>query len=190
MMQQATYLELRRLENMIQKKNHTDTNIFTKLMSMDDATWERHANPKSVWTRVVTGIPVIFMSIWSINSLGWWSLIIISISVFWLWINPRLFSPPDSTNNWASKVTFGERVWLNRSKYPIPAHHIKWANFLSIIAGIGFLIGIIGAFLNMLLPAIAGGLISWFGKMWFCDRMVWLFEDMKDSHAEYKSWLK
>ena len=171
-------------------QKRTENNLFTKLMSMDDTTWERHASPISVWTRVVTGIPVTFAAAWSIKPFGWWSLVIISISVFWLWLNPRLFSPPHNTDNWASKVTFGERVWLNRSKAPIPEHHAKWAIFLSIIGGIGFVVGIIGAFLNLLLPTIAGGLISWFGKMWFCDRMVWLYEDMKNLNTEYKSWLK
>ncbi|MCP4612441.1 MAG: hypothetical protein GY845_27400 [Planctomycetes bacterium] len=175
---------------MDQKEDSTEKKFFTSLMSMDDATWERHASPMSVWTRVVTGIPVIFAATWSIKPFGWWSLIIIFISVLWLWLNPRLFSPPSNTNNWASKVTFGERVWLNRSKYPIPKHHGQWANFLSIAAGVGFFIGIIGAFLNNPLPAVTGGLISWFGKMWFCDRMVWLYEDMKDSNTKYASWLK
>lgn len=175
---------------MNQSKPQIDQNIFTKLMSMNEATWERHANPLSVWTRVITGLPVMLLAVWSMKPLGWWSLLIISIAFFWIWLNPRLFSPPVSTNNWASKVTFGERVWLNRKKKPIPDHHAKWATFLSIVAGIGFLAALIGAFLNLLLPAIAGGIVSWFGKMWFCDRMVWLYEDMKDLDSEYKSWLK
>jgi len=175
---------------MTYEKNPAGKNVFTKLMSMDEATWERHASPMSVWSRVVTGVPVTYAAIWSIKPLAWWSLIIIFISVFWLWLNPRLFSAPKSTNNWASKVTFGERVWLNRSELPIPEHHAVWANSLSIVGGLGFLIGLIGAYLNMPLPALAGGLISWFGKMWFCDRMVWLYEDMKGVNAEYSSWLK
>jgi len=175
---------------MTYEKNPAGKNVFTKLMSMDEATWERHASPMSVWSRVVTGVPLTYAAIWSIKPLAWWSLIIIFISVFWLWLNPRLFSAPKSTNNWASKVTFGERVWLNRSECPIPEHHEKWANFLSIIGGVGFLIGLVGAYLNLPLPALAGGLISWFGKMWFCDRMVWLYEDMKGMRDEYASWLK
>jgi hypothetical protein len=27
------------------------------------------------------------------------------------------------------------------------------------------------------------------GKLWFVDRMVWLYEDMKDATPEYRSWL-
>jgi Family of unknown function (DUF6653) len=168
----------------------TGKNFFTRLMSMDDATWERHASPLSVWTRIITGLPIILFAVWSIRRIGWWSLAVIGIAFFWIWINPRLFSPPGNTNNWASKATFGERVWLNRSKYPIPDHHVKWGLFLSIVAGAGFFVAVMGAYLNMPLPTISGGLISWFAKIWFCDRMVWLYEDMKDTRPEYSSWLR
>ncbi len=175
---------------MANNKNQTSNNIFSRLMSMDDATWERHASPYSVWTRVITGLPVILGAVWSVKPLGGWSVVVLAVSFFWIWVNPRLFSAPKTTNNWASKVTFGERVWLNRSTTPIPDHHAKWAKFLSVLGGIGFLVAIVGAYFNMPLPTIAGGLTSWLGKMWFCDRMVWLYEDMKDSNKEYASWLK
>lgn len=157
---------------------------------MDDATWERHASPYSVWTRVITGLPIILGAVWSIKPLGYWSAAVVAVSFFWIWLNPRLFPAPLNTNNWASKVTFGERVWLNRSTLPIPNHHKKWASFLSAVAGIGFLVAVVGAYLNLPLPTLAGGITSWLGKMWFCDRMVWLYEDMKDSNDEYGSWLK
>lgn len=91
-------------------QEQSTNNIFTKLMSMDDATWERHANPISVWTRVITGLPTILLAVWSIKLIGWASLVIIVLAILWLWLNPRLFSPPHTTNNWASKATFGERV--------------------------------------------------------------------------------
>jgi hypothetical protein len=26
--------------------------------------------------------------------------------------------------------------------------------------------------------------------MWFCDRMVWLYDDMKDKHPPYAAWLR
>ena len=31
--------------------------------------------------------------------------------------------------------------------------------------------------------------LIYLGKMWFLDRMVWLYEDMKDTTPEYRSWL-
>jgi hypothetical protein len=165
-------------------------NIFVRLMSMNEEAWQRHSNPVIVWSRILTGLPVLLGAVWTIKPLAWVSAPIIVTALLWLWINPRLFSPRDTTNNWASKVTFGERVWLNRSIIPIPKHHTHWAIFLSVIAGIGFLVAIIGAYHNMALATITGGLISWFGKMWFCDRMVWLDEDTEHLSEEYNNWLK
>ncbi|MBD3267591.1 hypothetical protein GF373_13060 [bacterium] len=159
-------------------------------MAMDDATWQRHASPWSVWTRVFTGLPAILGAVWSIRPLGWWSLPTLVLACLWIWLNPRLFPPPKNTNNWGSKVTFGERVWLNRKTHPIPKHHACWAMALAVISGIGFFIALYGAFYHYPLPTIAGALVSWFGKMWFCDRMVWLYEDMKDTNPDYQAWLK
>ena len=34
-----------------------------------------------------------------------------------------------------------------------------------------------------------GTVLVYAGKVWFLDRMVWLYEDMKDSTTEYSSWL-
>ena len=153
--------------------------IFEKSMSMDEEVWKRHASPLSVWTRVITGIPVTFAATWSIQSLGYLSAVPIGVAILWLWLNPRLFPPPKSTDNWASKVTFGERIWLGHSKDSIPSHHKNWVLFLSISAGVGFATGLVGAYLNLLLPTLLGGTISWFSKMWFCDRMVWIYQDMQ-----------
>ena len=38
-------------------------------------------------------------------------------------------------------------------------------------------------------PLLLGCALVYAGKLWFPDRMVWLYEDMKDRHAEYRSWL-
>ncbi len=28
------------------------------------------------------------------------------------------------------------------------------------------------------------------GKLWFLDRMVWLYDDMRNAHPDYASWLR
>lgn len=164
--------------------------IFAKMMSMDEKTWLRHANPYSVWTRIITVLPLILFSIWLIKPMGTYSLFFIVPVALWTWLNPRMFKKPSRTNNWASKVTFGERIWLNRGENPIPNHHANWAIFLSSIAGVGFVIALIGTYQHLYLPAITGAVISWLGKMWFCDRMVWLFEDMRRENDSFDKWIK
>jgi hypothetical protein len=42
---------------------------------------------------------------------------------------------------------------------------------------------------TVLFTAVTGGLVAWFSKMWFCDRMAWPFEDMRDRHPPDAAWL-
>ncbi|MDJ0796239.1 MAG: hypothetical protein QNJ51_05285 [Calothrix sp. MO_167.B12] len=161
---------------------------LTKLFQMSDEVWEHHANPWSVWTRY-SGLPILVLSIWSRVWMGIWCLIPVAVSLFWIWINPRIFSKPQSTNNWASKAVLGERVWLNRQQIPIPAHHQSMANILTTISAVGTVMCIWG--LIQLAPwlTVLGMVVTILGKSWFLDRMVWLFEDMKNADANYRSWL-
>ena len=133
---------------------------------MSDEVWDRHANPWSVWTRVVS-LPPLLAAIWSHTSLGWLSLVPLAAVAGWLWLNPRLFPPPASTKSWASRATLGERVWLNRHRIAIPDHHQRVAAILAAAAGAGFVVAVAGAILNDLLLTLLGGVVSWFAKMWF-----------------------
>ena len=38
-------------------------------------------------------------------------------------------------------------------------------------------------------PTVVGAVVMVISKLWFCDRMVWLYQDMKDATPEYRSWL-
>ena len=160
-----------------------------RIFAMDEATWARHASPWSVWTRVST-LPVLVLAFWSRTWLGWWCLVPIALVLVWVWLNPRLFPPPRTTESWASKATFGERVWLNRARVPIPDHHRIAAHVLSALSAVGVALVIWGLVDLAIWPTVSGTAIAYIGKLWFCDRMVWLYEDMKDSHAEYREWLR
>ncbi len=145
---------------------------------MDDETWKKHSNPWSVITRN-TVTPILVIAFWSRIWLGIYSIIPITLSLIWMYVNPRIFSVPKSTNNWASKGVFGEKVWLNRDKIPVPEYHKKEPNILSIISGIGFLFVILGTLILDMWLVLFGGAIQFTCKLWFVDRMVWLYEDMK-----------
>ena len=109
-----------------------------RMMGMSEGAWLRHANPWSGWTRVIIA-PLLTVAIWSRVWLGWWCLLPISLIVAWIWINPRAFLEPESTNNWMSKAVMGERVWLNRKEVPVPQHHARMADILSMIASVGII---------------------------------------------------
>ena len=161
---------------------------IAKAFSMSDAVWERHANPLSVWTRYSV-LPILVIAFWSRIWLGWWSTICVVIAIGWTWINPRLFQKPKSTNNWASKAVLGERVWLNRKNIPVPEYHRIFPNVLSAIASIAMVLCIYGVVKLEVWPTISGIVLAYMAKSWFLDRMVWLYEDMKEAQPEYRKWL-
>ncbi len=82
---------------------------------MSDEIWEKHANPWSVWTRFAA-LPVLVAAVWSQVWIGPWAWGLTVLAILWIWVNPRIFRKPVSTDNWASKTVLGERVWINRKQ--------------------------------------------------------------------------
>ena len=100
-----------------------------------------------------------------------------------------MFRRPNSTDNWASKAVLGERVWLNRTQVPVPTRHQVAPNLLSGLSGLGLSFLIWGLWELNVWPTVIGTVLVYTGKVWFLDRMVWLYEDMKEATSEYSSWL-
>ena len=154
--------------------------LSERLMSMDDETWARHANPWSVYSRF-TCLPLIVLAIWSRVWIGWWSLIPLALALFWTWYNPRAFPPIDKTDGWAFKGTQGERLFLNRKRVPIPPHHQAMATRLTLLSMAGVVIIIYGLVVLNPWATLCGLLLAIITKVWFVDRMVWMFDDHQRS---------
>lgn len=162
--------------------------FLEKLMVMDDATWKRHASPWSVWTRVAI-LPLFVLTLWYREWFGWWIIVPLGLLVTWTIVNPRAFPPPATTRTWASQATFGERVWLNRNARPIPQHHARMAHVLSGLSGLSLIPLAYGLYAYLPMVTVLGLILLIVGKFWFLDRMVWLYQDSKDSDPEYAAWL-
>ena len=160
---------------------------ISKLFNLTDDNWMKHTNPWSVWTRYSV-LPIIVLAFWSRIWFGWWHLIPAIISLAWMFFNPVFFRKPKSTMNWASKSVLGERVYLNRDKINIPKHQKLPPNILNAISSVGMILAIYGIVMLYVWPTILGIALAYLGKSWYLDRMVWLYEDMKDL-PEYKKWL-
>jgi hypothetical protein len=160
---------------------------LSAVFGLDDETWMRHANPWSVWTRT-TVLPALVVSFWSRVWIGWWSAVPVVISVLWMFLNPRLFPEPESTDNWASKAVLGERVWKNRDETPVPAVHEKAPHILNVVSAAGTVMLAWGVYRLHVWFTLTGLVLAFVGKLWFLDRMVWLYEDMEDV-GEYGEWL-
>jgi len=158
-----------------------------KAMSMSDEAWSRHANPWSVYSRFST-LPLMSLAFWSREWIGVYAIVAVALSVLWIWLNPRVFGPPKTTDNWASMGTFGERIYLNRKKAPLPKHHTATCRLLQILSAAGLPFFIYGLYTLNFWIVILGNFWIMVFKAWFVDRMVWLYLDMKDTDERYQSW--
>ena len=102
--------------------------------------------------------------------------------------NPRLFGVPASTRNWASKAVFGERIWTDRRNTPVPVQFTyRVPNLANAYSCIGLAMLVYGVVALDVWLTIAGIVIVHGGKLWYLDRMVLLFEDMKQRDANVAS---
>ena len=159
---------------------------ISKLFKLTDENWMKHANPWSVWTRYSV-LPLIVLAFWSRVWIGWWAAVPAVLSLTWMFINPVFFKKAVSTKNWASKSVLGERVWSNRDRIEIPAHHKNTPHILNGISSVGMVLSIWGIVTLSIWPAILGIALAYLGKSWYLDRMVWIYEDMKYI-PEYGKW--
>jgi hypothetical protein len=160
---------------------------IARAFALDNDTWLRHANPWSVILRN-TVLPILVLAFWSRLWLGWWAVVPVAIALLWTWLNPRIFPAPASLDHWASKAVLGERVWLNRDVVPVTEHHRTAPHILSVVSGIGTLFVLWGVFMFGIWITLFGMVLVYCGKLWYLDRMVWLWEDMKDADPEYRRW--
>ena len=158
-----------------------------RLMGMTGAVWARHANPWSAYSRAA-GSVVVFFAVWSLHWIGWWSLLPIAAAAAWTWLNPRLFAPPPTTASWAARGVLGERAFINRKTVPIPTEHARVAWLTTAFSALFLAIGIAGLVVESFWAAFAGWHAAVLAKMWFVDRMVWLWDLMKDKHPVYAAW--
>ncbi|MDJ0858568.1 MAG: hypothetical protein QNJ03_05785 [Dinoroseobacter sp.] len=160
-----------------------------RLMGMDDAAWARHANPWSGYSRF-TVLPLLVLAIWSRVWLGWFALVPIAACILWARINPRAFPPPESVEAWVTRGVFGERVFLNRNAVPVPSHHVTWAYLLTTVSAVGVPPLIWGLWALDPVWTLLGLVLTMGGKVWFVDRMAWLWADMKDADPTYQAWAR
>jgi hypothetical protein len=157
-------------------------------MILSEQSWARHANPWSVWTRYAA-FPLLVAAVWSYHAIGWWALLPVAAMVGFLYVNPWLFAPPRSTNNWASKAVLGERVWLAEGKRGLPDQHpgvFRALMAISMLNLVGLIWGIVQSDAVVMALSTLNVLV---GKSWFNDRMVWLFSERVRTDAEYQNWL-
>ncbi|MEQ9673445.1 MAG: hypothetical protein RLO10_03190 [Roseovarius indicus] len=146
-----------------------------RLMGMSDRVWARHASPWSVYSRF-TILPLLALAVWSRVWIGAWAWGAVTAVLLWTWVNPRAFPPPASLDSWAARGVLGERVFLNR-RDEVPGHHRVWGAMLSAGALPGAMVMAWGLWALDTAWAVFGTLLTMIPKIWFADRMVWVYAD-------------
>jgi hypothetical protein len=126
------------------------------------------------------------LAIWSRDWIGPWSLLAIALVVAWLLINPRVFPPIRTPDNWMSQGVLGERVVTE--KIPYPEHHrpvLRVLLALSLISTAVFALGL--AMLDWCLTLL-GGAAAIILKFWFVDRCVWIYQDVCQEDERVQAW--
>ncbi|MDJ0821808.1 MAG: hypothetical protein QNJ09_08380 [Paracoccaceae bacterium] len=150
--------------------------VTERLMAMDDATWRRHANPWSGWTRLLTALPLFALAVWSRVWLGWGALVPVALALAWIWWNPRAFAEPANFDSWMSRAVLGERIFLEHREEVAPGHRMA-ARVLSWASLPGLAVFIWGLYALWWEGVVFGMLLTALPKIWFCDRMVWIHAD-------------
>lgn len=154
--------------------------VTERLMAMDDAVWRRHASPWSVWTRILTPLPLLALAIWSRVWLGWGALVPVALALIWIWLNPRLFAAPRTFDHWSAHAVLGERVWLGH-RDRVATHHHRPALALTVLSALGVLPFAYGLWVLDIWAVVAGAIFITGAKTWFIDRMAWIWADFRAS---------
>src|SRR5918993_2470612 len=128
-----------------------------------EQTWERHSNPWSVWTRVLTN-PLVYVPVWNHS---WRQAIPIAA---WFLLTPRLFPPPNDGSSWATRSVLGEQIWTRKRYTDLPMA-------ISTFSALFFLVALYSAYAQRLWRLVSFGSLALGFKLWFLERMVSYYDE-------------
>jgi len=67
--------------------------------------FERHSNPWSAWTRLLS-VPLVFVPLWTRSPRHAF------IVGAWMLLNPVVFPKPEDDSAWATRAMLGEEMWI------------------------------------------------------------------------------
>lgn len=145
-----------------------------RFVRMSDEHWRRHANPWSVWTRML-GLAPMIGSLWFRDTLGWWTVAILVASAVWMWLNPRAFREVTTPRSWAEMGIYGEKMWVDKAPASLP-HRAAIAR-IALIALPGVALLALGLYALSPWPTLFGLAMILLSQLWQIDRFVWIYRD-------------
>jgi hypothetical protein len=86
-----------------------------------DILWERHANPRSGWSRVLV-LPVLMCGIYFRRPRA------VAGAIGFTVINPVLFPPPTDDEAWMTQIVLGERMYYRHRESRQPIEILNYMN--------------------------------------------------------------
>jgi hypothetical protein len=131
---------------------------------MAERTWSRHANPFSVWSRVLTN-PLVYLPVWNRS---WRQAVPVAA---WFTVNPRLFPPPHDTRSWATRSVLGEQRYTTGGVL-----HADLPGAINGASAAAFSVGLWAAYQRRLPVLLVSGALALGLKLAFLGRMVALYD--------------
>lgn len=136
------------------------------LSKLTDAMWRQHANPWSVWTRLLS-TPLTYVPFWNRS---WKQGLAVAA---WFAVNPFLFPEPNDDDTWATRAIQGERQWA-KDRPRDTSLAIQAAGSAAFVGGF------YSAYKNKLWPTVGSAVVVIACNAWFLDRMT----NYEESSAE------
>ncbi|WP_230279034.1 DUF6653 family protein [Croceicoccus sp. Ery15] len=159
---------------------------LAQAFGLDNAGWDRHANPWSGWSRMITGWPVIIAVGWSRLWIGWWAVPLALVAALWLWRNPLSFPPARDDRSWMSRAVWGERLWIRREGLADAGLAVWKFHGWNVLAGLGAVVAIYGIVMFDVIACFSGALASFFAKIGFIARCEKLYRRAVAAHPEWR----
>ncbi len=125
--------------------------------------WERHANPKSGWSRVAV-LPVLLYAVFRRKPRLALAAIVFAV------LNPVLFSPPEDEEAWMTRVVLAERWWVEEERAGLL--DLSYPNVLNLCNVPATLCAFVAAYRKAPRKAALAGALSMALKFWYVGELV------------------
>jgi len=101
---------------------------------------------------------------------------------------PRLQAASSGQENWAAKICFGERIFLNRLLIPIPSTLGARITTLYLVFWAGLIIALMGGVSASVLLSVTGLVVAYSAQLVYFQKLIELFRQMNDKVPLYRFW--
>nr|MEC9417607.1 DUF6653 family protein [Pseudomonadota bacterium] len=128
-------------------------------------------------------------ALWTQAWLGVWGALLLAFAVLAGVIAvPRLVGETGKASSWAKRVSFGEKIWLNRLFLPVPATDSARITTLYLVFWMGGLIALLGGFLSSPILSLTGLAVAYAAQFVSFGKLIQLYQTMKDKTPLYRFW--